>query len=176
MPLSWLKTKFNDFRSQVLGELATELEAEIGDDLVEALAAATALVAFADGVASPEEREELLGIFEEEDRLTELDLEDLFDAFDDYAEQFTEDRKAAESEALAAVAVFDDEPELARLIVRAALAVATKDGMLSEHEEAVVGQLCDVLDIETKDLKAAVKRRHDDLDDEDDEIDDDRDE
>ena len=52
-------------------------------------------------------------MFEEEDRFTELDLDDLFDAFDEYAERFTEDPKAAESEALAAVAVFDDAPELA---------------------------------------------------------------
>ena len=97
MPLSWVKTKFADFGSQVLGELATELEAEVSEDLVEALAAAASLVAFADGVSSPEEREELLAVFEEEDRLTELDLDDLFDAFDDYAERFAEDAKAAES-------------------------------------------------------------------------------
>ena len=103
MPLSWVRTKFGDFRSQVLGELANELEIEVSEDLVEALAAATSLVAFADGVASPEEREELLSVFEEEDRLTEIDLDDLFDAFDDYAERFAEDAKAAESEALTAV-------------------------------------------------------------------------
>ena len=90
MPLSWVKVKFADFRSQVLGELATELEAEVSEDLVEALAAATSLVAFSDGVLKPEEREELLSVFEEEDRLTELDLDDLFDAFDDYAERFAE--------------------------------------------------------------------------------------
>ena len=41
MPLSWVKTKFSDFRSQVLSELATEFEAEVSDDLVEALAAAS---------------------------------------------------------------------------------------------------------------------------------------
>ena len=94
----------------MLDELANELEIEVSEDLVEALAAATSLVAFADGVASPEEREELLSVFEEEDRLTEIDLDDLFDAFDDYAERFAEDAKAAESEALTAVGVFDDRP------------------------------------------------------------------
>ena len=108
MPLSWVKVKFADFRSQVLGELATELEAEVSEDLVEALAAATSLVAFSDGVLKPEEREELLSVFEEEDRLTELDLDDLFDAFDDYAERFAEDATAAEAEALTAVGVFDN--------------------------------------------------------------------
>lgn len=173
MPLSWVKTKFSDFRSQVLSELATEFEAEVSDDLVEALAAATSLVAFADGVSSPEEREELLAVFEEEDRLTELDLDDLFDAFDDYAERFVEDAKAADSEALAAVAVFDDEPELGRLVVRAALAVGTSDGVLTESEQAAVGRLCETLGIELKELTKPVVRRHDDLDDDDEEIDDD---
>ena len=91
MPLSWVKAKYSDLKSQALGELATELEVEVSEDLVEALAAATSLVAFADGVASPEEREALLAVFEEEDRLTEIDLDDLFDAVDDYAERFTED-------------------------------------------------------------------------------------
>ena len=173
MPLSWVKTKFSDFRSQVLSELATEFEAEVSDDLVEALAAATSLVAFADGVSSPEEREELLDVFEEEDRLTELDLDDLFDAIDDYAERFVEDAKAADSEALAAVAVFDDEPELGRLVVRAALAVGTSDGVLTESEQAAVGRLCETLGIEPKELTKPVVRRHDELDDDDDEIDDD---
>ena len=176
MPLSWVKAKFSDLKSQALGELATELELEISEDLVEALAAATSLVAFADGVSSPEEREALLAVFEEEDRLTEIDLDDLFDAFDDYAERFTEDAAAAETEALTAVGVFDDEPELGRLVVRAALAVGTTDGVLSEAETAMVKRLCDTLGIDLKDLKVPVKRRHDDPDDEDDEEVEDRDE
>ena len=92
----------------------------------------------------------VLDVFEEEDRLTELDLDDLFDAFDDYAERFVEDAKAADSEALAAVAVFDDEPELGRLVVRAALAVGTSDGVLTESEQAAVGRLCETLGIELK--------------------------
>ena len=81
--------------------------------------------------------------------------------------------KAAESEALAAVAVFDDEPELARLVIRAALAVASTDGVLTESEQAAVGRLCETLGVETKELKQPVKRRHDDDLDDDDEIDDD---
>jgi tellurite resistance protein TerB len=167
MPLGWVRTKFGDFRSQVLGELANELEAEVSEDLVEALAAATSLVAFADGVSSPEEREELLSVFEEEDRLTEIDLDDLFDGFDDYAERFAEDPKAAEGEALAAVGVFDDSPDLGRLVVRAALAVASTDGILKPAEEKAVRQLCDVLGLEVAELKKPVKRREDEDDAED---------
>ena len=159
MPLRWVRAKFDGFRSQVLGELANELEIEVSDDLLEALAAATALVAFADGVASPDEREELLSVFEDEDRLTEIDLDDLFDAFDDYAEQFTDDRKAGEAEALGAVAVFDDAPDQARLLVRAALAIASTDGVLTPAEEQAVHKLCDTLGIELAELKRPVKRR-----------------
>lgn len=157
MPLSWLRSKFGEFRTQVLGELADELEDEVGEDLLEALAAATAMIAFADGVSSAEEREELLAVFEEEDRLTDIDLDDLFDAFDDYAERFKENPGAAESEALAAVAVFDDSPELGRLIVRGALAVASIDGSLSPAEEKAVGRLCDVLGLEIKDVRKPVQ-------------------
>lgn len=170
MPLSWLRSKFADFRAQVLAELAEELEDEVGEDLIEALAAATAMVAFADGVSSPEEREELLSVFEEEDRLTEVDLDDLFDAFDDYAERFEEDPAAAENEVLTAVAVFDDSPDLGRLIVRAALAVASTDGTLSPAEEKAVARLCDVLALEISEIRKPVThRRRDerDLDDED---------
>ena len=166
MPLRWVRLKFGDFRSQVLNELATEFEAEVSEDLVEAVAAAASLVAFADGVLSPEEREELLAVFEEEDRLTEIDLDDLFDAFDDYAERFGEDPKAAAAEALTAVAVFDDSHESGRLVVRAALAVATTDGVLTPAEEQAVRQLCDVLGFELAELKQPVKRREDDPDDE----------
>jgi tellurite resistance protein TerB len=171
MPLRWVRTKFGDFRSQVLGELATEFEAEVSEDLVQAVAAAASLVAFADGVLSPEEREELLAVFEEEDRLTEIDLDDLFDAFDDYAERFGEDPKAAAAEAWTAVSVFDDSPEPGRLVVRAALAVASTDGVLSPAEEQAVRQLCDALGFELAELKRPVKHREDDPDDEEDEDD-----
>lgn len=162
MPIGWLRTKFGDFKSQVLAELAGELEEEVSEDLIEALAAATAMVAFADGVPSAEEREELLAVFEEEDRLTEIDLDDLFDAFDDYAERFAEDPAAAESEALTAVAVFDDSPELGRLIVRAALAVGSRDGVLSAAEEKAVDTLCDALGLEVDELRQPVRRARED--------------
>lgn len=162
MPIGWLRTKFGDFKSQVLAELAGELEEEVSEDLIEALAAATAMVAFADGVPSAEEREELLAVFEEEDRLTEIDLDDLFDAFDDYAERFAEDPAAAESEALTAVAVFDDSPELGRLIVRAALAVGSRDGVLSAAEEKAVDTLCDALGLEVDELRQPGRRARED--------------
>lgn len=158
MPLSWLRNRFGEFKSRVLAELADELEEEAGEDLVEALAAATAMVAFADGVPSAEEREQLLSVFEEEDRLTEIDLDDLFDAFDDYAERFADDASAAESEVLTAVAVFDDSPELGRLIVRSALAVASTDGVLGPAEEKAVGRLCDVLGLEIDEIRKPVHR------------------
>ena len=176
MPLTWLRNKFGAFKAQALAELADELEEEVGEDLIEALAAAAALVAFADGVPSAEEREELLGVFEEEDRLTDIDLDDLFDAFDDYAERFGEDAVAAEGEALTAVAVFDDAQELGRLIVRAALAVASTDGVLSPAEEKAVARLCDVLGLEAEEIRQPIKKEHRaDPDDEDEEEDDDRD-
>ncbi|MEK0083288.1 TerB family tellurite resistance protein [Benzoatithermus flavus] len=165
MPIGWLKTRFGSFKARVLAELADELETEMSEDLVEALAAASAMIAFADGVPSPDEREELLSVFEEEDRLTDVDLDDLFDAFDDYAERFEEDRAAAESEVLTVVSVFDDQPELGRLILRGALAVASSDGTLSPAEEKALGRLCDVLGLEVDELKKPVQRRHDEPDD-----------
>lgn len=158
MPLSWLRNKFGEFKAQALAELAEELEEEVSEDLIEALAAATAMVAFADGVGSAEEREELLAVFEEEDRLTDVDLDDLFDAFDDYAERFAEDQTAAENEALTAVAVFDDSHDLGRLIVRAALAVASTDGALGPAEEKAVGRLCDVLGLEVAEIRQPVRK------------------
>ena len=171
MPLSWLRSKFADFRTLVLAELAEEMEDEAGEDFIEALAAATAMVAFADGVSSAEEREELLSVFEEEDRMTDIDLDDLFDAFDDYAERFEEDAAAAENEAVTAVAVFDDSPDLARLIVRAAVAVASTDGTLSPAEEKAVARLCDVLALEINDIRKPVTHRRREDRDEDDEED-----
>ncbi len=169
MPLSWLRNKFGEFKSQVLNELAEELEQEVSEDLVEALAAATAMIAFADGVPTAEEREELLAVFEDEDRLTDIDLDDLFDAFDDYAERFAEDAAAAENEALTAVAVFDDSPDLGRLVVRSAIAVGSNDGVLGPAEEKAVGRLCDVLGLEVSEVrKPVVRHREDDPDADDD--------
>ena len=167
MPINWLRTKFTEFKAEALEDLADELETEISEDLIEGIAAATAMVAFADGVPSPDEREELLSVLEEEERLNDLDLDDLFDAFDDHAERFAEERDAAEAEALATVAVFDDSPELSRLILRTALAVASADGTLTPAGEQAVQRLCDVLGLEVNELKERV--RHDLDEDEEDE-------
>lgn len=164
MPINWLRTRFTRFKTEALEDLADELEAEISEDLLDGLAAASAMIASADGVPSPDEREELLSVFEEEDRLTEIDLDDLFDAFDDYAERFAEDAGAAEAEALAAVAVFDDSPEMGRLILRSALAVASVDGTLTAREEQALQRLCDMLGLEVNELKERVRRE--DLEDE----------
>lgn len=173
MALSWLRNKFGAFKAQVLTELAEELEEEVSEDLIEALAASTAMVAFADGVSGPEEREELLSVFEEEERLTDIDLDDLFDAFDDYAERFNEDPAAAEAEALTAIAVFDDSPEIGRLIVRAALAVGSTDGVLSPAEEKAATRICDVLGLDTDEVRRPVRKEHRAEPDEEDEPDED---
>ena len=169
MSLSWVRSKFGDFRAQVLGELANEFEIEVSEDLIEALAAASSLVAFADGEAGADEREELVAVLEEEDRLADIDLDDLADAFEDYAERFTEEPKAAESEALTAVGLFDDAPDLGRLVVRGAIAIASSDGVLSQAEEQAVRRLCHVLGIEPAELRRPVKRREDEDEEDDDE-------
>ena len=63
--------------------------------------------------------------------------------------------------------MFDDSPDLGRLVVRAALVVGSTDGALTPAEGKVVRQLCDVLGLELTDLKRPVKRREDEDDDED---------
>ncbi|MFO1040045.1 MAG: TerB family tellurite resistance protein [Geminicoccaceae bacterium] len=158
MAFRWLKSKFEDFRTQALTELGHEFGDDLPEDLVEAVAAATAMVAYADHELDDEERAHLLEVFEQENALTDVDLDELFEAFDDYTERFVEDRQAAEKETLAAVAEFAGTPHRARLIVRAALAVASSDGDLSQPEMAAVGKLCDVLGIDPADLgKPATK-------------------
>lgn len=156
MPIGWLKSKFEDFRTQALTELGQEFGEGLPDNLVEAVAASTALVAYADHELDDDERAHLLAVFEQEDALTDVDLDELFEAFDDYAERFVEDRQAAETEALAAVAEFSATPHRARMIIRSAVAVASSDGELSEPEAAAIDRLCAALGVETADLAKPV--------------------
>ena len=167
MPLKWLRSRFEEFRGGALRELAAEMRDEPSEDLIEAVAAATALVAFADGARSEAERDELLAVFEEEDTLTDVDLDELFDVFDDYSERFAETDPVVETEALAAVAVFDDEPDLGRMIIRAAVAVAGRDGELSPGETHAVERLCDALGLEVTALRRPVRRTKRDAEEED---------
>ena len=62
---------------------------------------------------------------------------------------------------IAAVAVFDDSPELGRMLIRAAIAVASKDGSLTAAEEKAVRQLCYVLGLEVGELKQPARRGQD---------------
>lgn len=168
MPINWLKAGFPQFRAEALEDLAEEFEIEVNQDVVEGLTAAMALIAFADGVPDPDGREEILAAFEEEERLNDLDLDDLFDAFDDQAERFATEGREAQAEALATVAVFDDEPEAGRLILRAALAVTSHDGTLTPGQEEAVRRLCDALGLTVIELKERARRPLDDeLEDED---------
>jgi ABC-type sugar transport system substrate-binding protein len=63
-------------------------------------------------------------------------------------------------------------PELARLVLRSALAVASSNGVLSPAEEAATRRLCEVLGLEVNELRKPVERPHRDEPDEESEADD----
>ena len=132
--------------------LARHSERACQRQFLEAAMAASALVASADGevvLAELLSRDEILMRVE---ALQAFDSNEAVDRFRSYVRAIEKDQAAGRKKALAAVAAVGDEPELAQLLLRAAVAIAKADAHFSHEEHEVIAQLCEALGCEVVDF------------------------
>lgn len=121
---------------------------------LDAAMAASALVADADGEVSLAEllsRDQILSRVE---ALQAFDSNAAVEIFRSYVAAIEADRKLGQEAALAAVAKFGNDPDIAQLLLRAATAIAKADAEFSDEERRVIAQLCEALGMETIALDA----------------------
>ena len=151
MALEWLKQRY----SEVSASLKTEVAKIRSKGFLEAVVAGCALVAHADGVVRPEEKQKMMGFLRNSEVLSVFSADEIIVIFDKYAKQFEFDSQIGQASALQAVAKVKDKEAEARLMVRVCCAVGAADGDFDEKEKAVVRKICTELSLNPKDFDLA---------------------
>jgi tellurite resistance protein len=129
--------------------LAEKLERHRNKPFLEAMMAATALLAHADEEIGLSERLALDFILENVNELKLFDVHQAVNLFRDWGKAIKKDFGTAKKQVLKAVAKFSGDEEKASLLVRASILIAKADGDFNEPEQKVIDELCQVLCLES---------------------------
>lgn len=142
--LDWLKSNFESARQN----LATEVSRYKNKQMLEAIVAGCAMVAYADGNVSSQEKQKMMGYLRTSETLKAFDVAEVIKVFESYVEKFDFDQTIGVGEVLNVVAKFKGKPAEAQLIVRVCIAVSAADGTFDENERGMVQKLCQSLDLD----------------------------
>lgn len=117
-------------------------------DQMEALVAACALVAQADGWVTPDERRRMLDRIRCSASIAVFGADEVAFAFQALVDRFDRDLDAAEAAAEAAVARLRGRPGPSRLLIETACAIADADGGFDREERDLVMRLCRLLGLD----------------------------
>lgn len=143
----WLKKNVTEARDA----LNTEIMKYKSKDLLEAVVAGCALVAYADGNVSSEEKQKMMGFLRTSDQLRVFDSGDVIRIFQKYVEKFEFDNMIGVGEVMQAVGKFRGKPQ-AQLLVRVCCAIGAADGDFDHRERAVVRRMCSELGLNPSDF------------------------
>jgi tellurite resistance protein TerB len=148
MVLEWLKQRYNE----VIANLKVEVTRLKNKGFLEAVVAGCALVAHADGVVRPEEKQKMMGFLRNSEVLSVFDVQEVIRIFEKYSKQFDFDHKIGQASALQVVSKLKGKPSEARLMVRVCCAIGAADGNFDEHEKSVVRNICNELELNPHDF------------------------
>ena len=148
MALEWLKQRY----AEVAANLKTEVSKVKNKTFLESVVAGCALVAHADGVVRPEEKQKMMGFLRNSDVLSVFDAQDIIAIFDKYSKQFEFDHQIGQASALQVVAKLKGKDSESRLMVRVCCAIGAADGNFDDQEKAVVRAICNELGLNAKDF------------------------
>lgn len=148
MALEWLKQRYNE----VTASLKTEVTKFNNKSFLETVVAGCVMVAYADGVVRPEEKQKMMGFLRNSDVLSVFTTEEVIVVFDKYAKQFEFDHQIGQASALQAIAKLKGKETEAKLMVRVCCAIGAADGNFDDNEKAIVRKICAELGLNPKDF------------------------
>ncbi len=148
MALDWLKNRFNE----VSTSLKTEVTKVRNKTFLDGVIAGCVLVAHADGVVKPEEKQKMMGFLQSSDVLSVFDVKDVINVFEKFAKNFEFDYAIGEANALQAVSKLKSKDSEARLMVRVCCAIGAADGDFDDDEKAAVRKICSELGLNPKEF------------------------
>ncbi len=149
--LNWLKDK----ASGVSSTLKDEVKKIKNQSFLEGVVAGCTLVAYADGVVRPEEKQKMMGFMRNSDALAVFDSSDIIKLFDKFSSRFEFDRSIGEADALQAVGKIKKNESESRLLVRVCCAVGSSDGNFDALEQEVARKICRELGLNPADFDLA---------------------
>jgi tellurite resistance protein TerB len=136
--LNWIKDKTSTARAAITAEVSKYKNREF----MEAVIAACALIAAADGDVSSEEKQKMMGYVSNADELKNFKTDDVIAYFQSIVSKFDFDRSIGEAEALKVIGKVRGKEDQARMVVRVACVIAASDGNFDESERGVVRRIC----------------------------------
>lgn len=138
MVLNWLK----ETTAAARATLAAEASKWKNKDFMEAIVAATVLIAAADGSIDAAEKAKMMGYVQRSDELKHFDPKTVIDTFNKLAGNFDFDYSIGKAEALKVINRVKANDEQARMVVRVAMVIGASDGDFDNDEKAAVRTIC----------------------------------
>jgi tellurite resistance protein TerB len=152
MVLDWLKANTAAAKSAIMTEVGKFKNAKF----LEGVIAASAKMAYADGMVDPKEKQKMMGIVQNSDVLSVFKVEDVIAMWKKWAAKYDNDKDFADMEALSAVGKNRDDENAARTLVRVAIIVANSDGNFDKNEIHAAIDICKELRLDPADFNLAV--------------------
>lgn len=148
MALEWLRNRV----SEVSTSLKNEVNKVRNKTFLEGVVAGCVLVAYADGVVKPEEKQKMMGFLRTSETLSVFNVDEVIATFEKYSQHFEFDPAIGEANALQTVGKLKSKENEARLMVRVCCAIGAADGVFDESEKNAVRKICNELGLNPKDF------------------------
>jgi tellurite resistance protein TerB len=148
MALEWLKNRFNEVSTNV----KTEVTKVRNKTFLEGVVAGCAMVAYADGTVTPEEKQKMMGFLKSSEVLSVFSVDEVIATFEKFAKHFEFDPAIGEANALQTIGKLRSKENEARLMVRVCCIIGAADGNFDENEKATVRKICNELRLNPKDF------------------------
>lgn len=142
---------FIDWAKEQAGTLIDEVKKFKNQDFLEAITAACALVAAADGTIDSSEKQKMAGYVQRSEELKVFDVSKVITAFNKYIDSLEFDVSIGKFNCLKAIKKIS-EPDAKGILVRVACAIGAADGDFDDDEKEVVREICKELKLQPADF------------------------
>ncbi|MGH0004833.1 tellurite resistance TerB family protein [Pseudovibrio ascidiaceicola] len=132
--------------------LSAEVSKFRNQTFLDAVIAACAMIAAADGNVSSDEKQKMVAFLKRSDELKHFDTTKVIASFNKFIEGFEFDQIIGRGEALKAIAQLKGKDDQARLLVRVACAIGASDGDFDDDEKATVRDICKELNLDAQEF------------------------
>lgn len=138
--------------AQMRDKLSAEVSKFRNQTFLDAIIAACAMIAAADGNVSADEKQKMVNFLQRSEELKHFDSSKVIATFNKFIDNFEFDLIIGKGEALKAIGKVKGKDDQARLLVRVAIAIANADNNFDDDEKDAAREICRELDLNPADF------------------------